>query len=97
MGVKIAEHFGLSETLVSLIRFHHEPGAVSEELKPLVDVVHVADAMTAAMPANPSCSPPPVGLDSSSVERIGFGLGDVGWLLESLAEEYEKAAALLEI
>ena len=49
------------------------------------------------MPADASCFTPPVGLDPSSAERIGFGLGDVGWLLASLAEEYEKVAVLLDI
>jgi len=97
VGVQVAEHFGLSNALVSLIQFHHEPSLASEELRPLLDLVHVADAMTAAMPADASCAAPPVGLDSSSAERVGFGLVDIGWLAASLAEEYEKAAALLEI
>ena len=96
VGGRVAEHFELSDSLVDLVRHHHDPASADPELRDVVDLVHVADSITAGFPVDGG-SAPPVGLEPTSAERIGFGITDLGWLCAALEEEYEAAAALLEI
>lgn len=46
IGAEVLQHWGLPEALVLAVRCHHRPeGADGHPAQPLVDVVHVADAV----------------------------------------------------
>ena len=50
IGAHVLEHWGLPDALVMAVRHHHRPaGAAGHAAQPLVDVVHIADAVASML------------------------------------------------
>jgi HD-like signal output (HDOD) protein len=108
VGVRVGEHFELPPSLISLIRDHHEPERADPEIQGLVDVIHVAEAVTRAMrfpqegseeepDAEPGDAELQLELDERCAARIGFALSDLGGLCAALEDEFEISRALVSI
>lgn len=95
VGSALATHWNLPSIYRAVIRYHHEPGQASDELKPLVYVLHVADnlAMMSGTGTGADCLLYP--FDKAYPDYVRISAAELENLVVRVTFEYEKTANAL--
>jgi HD-like signal output (HDOD) protein len=80
VGARLLAIWGLPQTIVDVVQYHHDPGSAPEPCRRLASIVHVADTVVAHLPI-------PKALNLPSLERAGCAHLVPSWL--ALAERAE--------
>ena len=80
VGARLLAIWGLPQTIVDVVQYHHDPGSAPEPGRRLASIVHVADVAVAHLPF-------PKQLNQASLERAGCAHLVPSWL--ALAERAE--------
>ena len=86
IGSRLQEHWGLLETSIAVARYHHSPSEAPEKVRPIVDLVHLADVATSALQIG------------NAGERSAHPLDELAWIRAGLTPEqaYQALSDLAE-
>jgi putative nucleotidyltransferase with HDIG domain len=93
LGEWVCRHWRFTSDVIEAIAFHHQPrpaGPVS-----LIDVVHVADAMTHALDLAGACTEAVPGIHAMAWSRLGLQDSELPGLLGSIESEFNDLLAVL--
>ncbi|MCP3987313.1 MAG: HDOD domain-containing protein [bacterium] len=93
VGAQVADQFGLGPALRAVIEHHHVPGNAESDHRPLVEIVHVADAVRAMIGGDGSADALAYPMDSALLGRLGIGLSE---LSEIVCDTLEESGSTLE-
>lgn len=91
VGVRVARHFQLSPALTAVIEHHHSPAAAKAEVADLVQVVHVADGISAMTGGAPSADAGLQRVSSEELSKIGLDTDSLAGVIAAAVDEFQQA------
>ncbi len=93
LGSLLLEDWGLSDKLISVARWHHEPDEMPGEHK-IVDLVHIADAVAKQAGIGAGTDGLHYGLSDNAIDRLGVTRDDIDQVLLEVESEIEEISEL---
>ncbi|GIV16321.1 MAG: phosphohydrolase [Armatimonadota bacterium] len=94
-GGLIAEKWNLPPTLVSVIKYHHQPSAAPDN-DPMIAVVHLADILSITMGIGIGGDGLYYALEEGTLQRFGLEQADIDDLCNQIVDQLAQAADLQE-
>lgn len=94
-GFALAESWNLPESILMVIRYHHEPNDCNPT-NSLVDIVHVADYVTKSLGIGVGAEEMVIEVEPEALDRLGISTPEkLDMLSAQVLEKYEAAQSLL--
>jgi putative nucleotidyltransferase with HDIG domain len=97
VGLEMARHWQLPESLQAAIRHHHEPAGAAEELRPLVYAVHLGDIISMMAGCVTGSDGMQYHLDTGYSEYFDISSTALARIVLQAEDEFRKAEASLAI
>jgi hypothetical protein len=94
-GAALAQKWNLPSTIVEAARYHHQPQEAVKNVA-LVDVVHVAEAVSSMMGYGLTGEGLRYDFDPDALSRLGLPLDSIDFIASDLARSYEQHEKLFE-
>jgi len=97
VGYELARKWKLPDPLPQLIRHHHQPSAVDEDLRPLAYAVHLGDIIAMMAGYDTGSDALQYQLDSSYVDYINFSRDALGEIMLAVSGEFQQEEESLAV
>ena len=91
VGYELAKNWELPEPLPQLIRYHHQPSAVEESLRPLAYAVHLGDIVAMMGGCSTGSDAMRYQLDNNYTDYFELSADSLASVMVSAQDEFQKA------
>lgn len=77
VGAMLLQSWGLSQRVVDVARWHHEPSTSPPPHRPMIDIVHIGDVLASALSMGNGGERAAHALDAEAWQRTGLSTGDL--------------------
>ena len=97
VGYELARKWKLPDPLPQLIRHHHQPSAVEEDLRPMVYAVHLGDIIAMMAGCDTGSDALQYQLDGSYVDYFNLSCDALGEIMLAVGDEFQQAEESLAV